>query len=127
MSSTEYITSTEMSRKSIYELEAALSHLKQKRKEAALPFLIASIIVLLVIPIEVFISISFFIHWFNQDHITLMQNFKWSLNAFWYLWAYIIASNIFRCTKFTDMKFEFDATNNSIMRIQDELKRRDIK
>ena len=116
-----------MSNKSIYELESALSYLKQKRKDAALPFLIASIIVLLAIPIEVFISISFFIHWFSQDYITLMQNFKWSLNTFWYLWAYIIASNIFRCTKFTDMKFEFDATNNSILKIQDEIRSRKTK
>lgn len=119
--------STEMSHKSIYELESVLSHLKQKRKEIALPFLLASIIVLLVIPVEIFISISYFIHWFSNDHMTLMQNFKWSLNTFWYLWAYIIASNIFRCTKFTDMKFEFDTTNNSILKIQNELKRRDAK
>lgn len=111
--------------KTKYELEAEIARLKEKRNKLTVPYLIALIVVLLVVPVEMFLGISYFVHWFSHDHMTLMQNFKWSLSTFWYLWVYIIAGNIFHFTKFVDMKFEYEETINNMVAIQSELRRRD--
>ena len=61
----------------------------------------------------VFVSIATFIHWFGNDSLTRMQLFKWSLNHYWFIYAFIIFMIFF--------KFKIQEDNSTYKSFQQQL------
>jgi len=106
---------------SIYETEKHLAIKKEKRDEMKPAITIGSIVTMLIVPIGLFLAISYIIHWFTHDNLTNMQNFKWSLDTYWFLYLYIVIAYIFLKTTFHNMMKEYENLSLDILSMESNL------
>ncbi len=101
-----------------------LEELYKERHKRDWLVIIHLLLLLIYVGLDLFLGISFIVHWVKNDNLTFIQTIKWSIGSYWWAYIYVIIVRLFKNT-FKDNTYKRDTC---IMNINEaEKKNREYK